>query len=348
MSAIRIGIVGAGANTRQRHIPLLRQIPGVTLRAVCNRRPESTRRVAQEFGIPLTFGRWEELVASDEMDAVVIGTWPYLHCPVTVAALEAGKHVLCEARMAMNAAEAHRMLEASRAHPDQVAQLVPAPYSLRVDPTVMDLIAEGYLGDLLVANVRGVGTAFIDRESPLHWRQDIHLSGLNTLAMGIWHEMLMRWVGNTSRVLAHARVFVPERVDPETGHVTRVLVPDHVDIIADLEAGAQASYQFSAVEGLGGQSGIGLFGSEGTLRFDADGDRLLGGRPGDDALAEIAIPPEKEGHWRVEESFIGAIRGEEPVRLATFEDGVRYMEFTEAVARSSRSGCAVGLPLSGS
>ena len=113
---------------------------------------------------------------------------------MTVAALEAGKHVLCEARMAMNAAEAHRMLEASRAHPDLVAQLVPAPMSLRVDPTVRRLLDEGYLGELLVANVRGVTGAFVDPEVPLHWRQDIRLSGLNALTMGIWHEILMRWV----------------------------------------------------------------------------------------------------------------------------------------------------------
>jgi len=344
---IRIGVVGAGANTRARHIPLLRAIPGVEIAAVCNRRPESTQRAAQEFDIPNTFARWEDLVRSPDVDAVVIGTWPYLHCPITVAALEAGKHVLCEARMATNAAEAHLMLDTAQRHPDQVAQVVPAPMSLRVDAMVHELIAAGYLGDLLAANVRGVGADFVDRGSPLHWRQDIRLSGLNTLSMGIWHETLMRWVGNASRVLARARVFVRERTDPESGQVRAVRVPDHVDIIADLENGAQAAYQFSAVEGLGGCTGIALFGSEGTLHYDGDADRLMGGRRGDTELAEIAIPPGKEGRWRVEEEFIGAIRGQELVRLTTFADGVRYMEFTEAVARSAESGCAVKLPLQG-
>jgi predicted dehydrogenase len=342
---IRIGIVGAGANTRARHIPGLQAIPGVTITAVCNRRPESTRRVAEEFGIPHTFEQWEELVQSPEVDAVVIGTWPYLHCPVTLAALAAGKHVLCEARMAMNAAEAHQMLAAARAHPELVTQVVPAPFSLRVDQTVQELIADGTLGDLLVVNVRGVGQTFLDRESPLHWRQDPRLSGLNVLTLGIWHEILMRWVGNATRVLARARIFVPERVDPESGLRETVQVPDHLDVIADLENGAQASYQISAVEGLAGPSGITLYGSEGTLVFDGDHDRLLLGRRGDRELREVTIPPEKEGRWRVEEEFIGAIRGEEPVRRTTFADGVRYMEFTEAVARAARGGCAVDLPL---
>lgn len=338
---IRIGVVGAGANTRSRHIPLLQKIAGVEIRAVANRRPESTQRVAEEFGIPLTFDHWEDLVVSPEIDAVVIGTWPYLHCPVTVAALECGKHVLCEARMAMNAAEARQMLETSRAHPELTAQVVPAPFTLRVDPLVREMIGDGYLGDILAANVRSAGTSFIDRDSPLHWRQDIRLSGLNVLALGIWHETLMRWAGNASQVLARARTFVSERVDPQSGQMVHVGIPDHLDVIADLECGAQASYHLSAVEGLSGHSGIGLFGTEGSLCFNADTGQLLGGRRGDKALAEIPVPPGKEGGWRVEEEFIGAIRGREPVRLTTFEDGVRYMEFTDAVARSARSGCLV-------
>src|SRR5438270_9176528 len=105
-----VGLVGAGANTRLRHIPGLRAQPGVEIVAVCNRRPESTAAAAREFGIPRTFENWQDLVADAGLDAVVIGTWPYLHCPITLAALTAGKHVLTEARMAMNAGEAHQML----------------------------------------------------------------------------------------------------------------------------------------------------------------------------------------------------------------------------------------------
>src|SRR5690242_15288425 len=97
---IRVGIVGAGANTRLRHIAGFRQIPGVELAGVVNSNPESTARVAAEFGIPKTYASWEQLVADPDIDAVQIGTWPNLHSAVTCAALKAGKHVLCEARMA--------------------------------------------------------------------------------------------------------------------------------------------------------------------------------------------------------------------------------------------------------
>jgi predicted dehydrogenase len=123
---IRIGIVGAGANTRLRHIPGFRAIDGVEIVGVVNRSAESTQRAAAELGIPRTYPDWESLVAASDIDAVMIGTWPNLHCEVTCAALAAGKHVLTEARMARSVAEAERMLAASRARPDLVAQIVPA------------------------------------------------------------------------------------------------------------------------------------------------------------------------------------------------------------------------------
>src|SRR5208283_704386 len=108
---IRVGLIGAGANTRSRHIPGLLAIEGVEIGAVCNRRPDSSRAVAREFSIPKVATHWEQIVADPDIDAIVIGTWPYLHCPITIAALQAGKHVLTEARLSMNAAEAHQMLK---------------------------------------------------------------------------------------------------------------------------------------------------------------------------------------------------------------------------------------------
>ena len=151
---LRVGLVGAGANTRSRHVPGLRAVPGVEIVAVCNRRPESTAAAARELGIPRTFERWEDLVADPGLDAVVVGTWPYLHCPVTLAALEAGKHVLTEARLSLDAAEAHRMLAASRRFPHLVTQVVPSPYGLVGHRVVLDLIDSGYLGELREAKRR--------------------------------------------------------------------------------------------------------------------------------------------------------------------------------------------------
>ena len=124
---LRIGIVGAGQITRTRHLPGFRRLPGVKVVAVCNRHRESAARVAREFDIPRIYANWEELIDDREIDAVVIGAWPYLHCPVTLAALDAGKHVLTQARMAMNAREAQRMLDKSRECPSSDGDDRPQP-----------------------------------------------------------------------------------------------------------------------------------------------------------------------------------------------------------------------------
>ena len=82
-----------------------------------------------------------------------------------------------------------------------------------------------------------------------------------------------------------------------------------------------------------------IFGSDGTLRIEPEARRLSGGRRGDRAVREIDIPAGRRIGWRVEEEFVNAIRGRERVSHTTFEDGVRYMEFTDAVHRSAaRSG----------
>ena len=336
---LRVGIVGAGANTRARHIPGLQAIEGVELVSVCNRSRASSERVAARYGIPKVYDNWQELVAAPDTDAIVIGTWPSLHCRVTLAALGTNKHVLCEARMAMNAHEARAMRDAARAKPQLVAQLVPSPYTLRVDATVQQLIADGFLGDILAVTVRD-GNTFHDRDAALHWRQDADQSGVNVLSLGIWYEALLRWVGEATRVIAMGKTFATMRKDA-SGRKRAVRVPEHVDVIADLACGAQAHLQFSGVTGLAGAPEALLFGTQGTLRFA--NDRLYGGRRGESELQEIPVPPEQAGGWRVEEEWVNAIRGKEAVTHTTFEDGVKYMEFTEAVARSMATGAAVPL-----
>ena len=341
-ATIRVGIVGAGGNTKARHIPGLQAIDNVIIVGVCNRSRASSEAVAAEFGIPRVFDDWRKLAEDPDIDAVVIGTWPYMHGPVSLAALEAGKHVLCEARMAMSAREAHDMLRAARSRPHLVAQVVPSPFSLKVDRTIQRLLTEGFIGNLLAIDVQDRG-GFLDLDGPISWRQDIQLSGMNVMMLGIWYEAVMRWVGEATRVMAMGKTFVKQRQHKEEKRQQAVLIPEHIDVIADMACGAQAHFCSTRVAGLAGPSGCHLYGSDGTLRFEEG--RLLGGRRDDAQLTEIAIPATEEGRWRVEEEFVNAIRGIEPVCLTTFEDGVRYMEFTEAVARSQQTGMAIPLPL---
>ena len=338
---IRVGIIGAGANTRSKHIPGLQAIAGVEIVSVCNRSPESSARAAKQFGIATTYDNWNELVDAPDTNAIVIGTWPYLHCQATLAALAAGKHVLCEARMAMNADEAWEMHAAAQANPHLVVQIVPSPMTLQVDATLKRLLAEGYLGDLLAIEVR-VGGDFLDADAPLHWRQDFDLSGFNIMSMGIWYEAVLRWVGEATRVQALGKIFATMRAD-ETGQQRAVRVPEHVDVVADMACGAQLHMQVSSVTGLAGAPEAFLFGSEGTLRYCEN--VLYGGKRGDTALEEIPIPDHEAGAWRVEEEFVNAIRGLEQISHTPPETGVKYMEFTEAVTRSMQTGQAIALPL---
>ena len=338
---IRVGIIGAGGNTRSRHIPGLQAIEGVEIVGVCNRSQESSQRVADEFGIPKTYGNWQDAIADPDTNAIVIGTWPYMHCRATVAALEADKHVMCEARMAMNAREAHIMRAVSRQKTHLIAQIVPSPMTLRVDNTIKRLIAEGYIGDVLAIEARA-GGAFLDSEAPLQWRQDFDLSGLNIMSMGIWYEALIRWVGEATRIMAMGKTFVKMRPDAD-GVMRSVRIPEHIDVVGDLACGAQLHIQVSNVAGLAGAPEVYVFGSNGTLRFS--GNRLYGGQKGDTELNEIDIPEAEAGAWRVEEEFVNAIRGEEVITHTDFETGVKYMEFTEAVTRSMQSGTAITLPL---
>jgi len=339
---IRIGIVGAGANTRDRHIPGFRAIPGVELVAVANRSRASGERAAAQFDIPRAYDTWQELVQADGIDAIMIGTWPYLHCPVTLAALAAGKHVLTEARMAMNLAEARLMLAAARANPRLITQIVPAPFTFGADATIQRLVLEGYVGELLAVDMRVSPPNFLNRDAPAHWRNDKALSGVNMMAMGIWYESLLRWTGGVTNVLARTRTYVPVRRDAETGAPRATTAPEHVEVIGDMAGGAVFHLQISAVTGLTSPPEFWLYGSEGTLRYEqTGGGRLSGGKRGAKALEPVEIPAEERGHWRVEEEFIRAIRGEEQVTRTSFADGVRYMAFTEAVAQSAATGQAV-------
>ena len=340
---VRLGLIGAGRNTRDRHIPGFVQVDGVELAAVANRSRESGQRVADSFNIPTVYDNWRDLLDDPTIDAVCIGTWPYMHRNLTLAALEKGKHVLTEARMAANAQEAREMLEASRNNPHLVTQIVPGPSTFKVDNLVQRLVAEGYLGELLAVEAQVLTPAFVDAGAPLHWRHNRTFSGYNIMNMGIWYECMIRWTGPAVRVMAMSKVNVPSRMD-EDGNLQAVTIPDHVDILMEFANGAQGHMRVSAVTGLAAGAEAWLYGSQGTLRIDP-ALNVSGGQRGDPALAEIPNPPEGQYAWRVEEEFISAIRGQEQITHTPFDVGLHYMEFTEAVTRSAQTGQAVALPL---
>ncbi len=344
---LRIGFVGAGGNTRSRHLPGFKAIPGVELVAVSNRTNASAEKVAAEFGIKRVVGTWREIVEAPDVDAICIGTWPDLHARVTIAALRAGKHVLTEARMARSLAEAEAMLAEAQARPDLVAQIVPAPMSLPFDATIAGMLQRGELGDLREVCITCTGAGFADAASPMTWRQDIALSGKNTLFMGIYYEMVLRWLRREPEsVIAQAAVFTSERRDAE-GTAQQVVIPESVTILGTYApstgsgqvAGTRLVAHFSGVEPGLPRNEIRLNGSKAGLRLDlAKNELWLAPVGGAEKLVEI--PAERRGAWRVEADFVDSIREKKPVRLTDFATGVRYMHFTEAAWQSWNSGGA--------
>ncbi len=328
--AVRIGIVGAGGNTRAKHLPGFLGIEGVRVDAVCNRSEESSRNVAGEWQIDRIHRSWQDLVADPELDAVMIGTWPYLHAPISIAALEAGKHVLTEARMAMNQAEAEEMLAASEARPNLVAQVVPSPFTLPWDQTLTRLIQEEFIGELLAVDVFANAGAFLNAERPMTWREDRDLSGLNTMVLGIYYEALARSCGHAASVQARGQIRVRERKNAE-GELQAMQIPDHLDVFGELENGASYHIRCSQVTGACPTPNDFLFyGSKGSLRLNLSSRELQYCAPGLDWI-ELQVPDHEQQQWRVEEEFIGAIRGEEDIRLTSFPEAFKYMRFTQQV-----------------
>ena len=348
---IRVGVIGAGGNTTKLHIPGLQAQEGVEIVTVVNRSDASSQRVADEFGIPSIAADWQEVVEDADIDAVCIGTWPYMHAPMTIAALANDKHVLCEARMALNAGQAHDMLDAARLAPRCVAQIVPAPHTLEFDATIMDMIGAGHIGDLITVDARiTVASGFPNPSSPITWRQDRDMSGINIMSMGIWYEAMMRWVGPMANVFAIGQAAVSHRTNDD-GQRQAMTIPDHVDIIGQMEQGGQIRFNVSTVLGHA-PAGVDvcIFGTDGTLRlYQAGSDpmALFAGKRGEDGLAQVSIDADKRGGWRVEEEFINAIRGVEEVTHTDLTTAVKYMEWTDAVTQSLRTGQSVALPLMG-
>lgn len=339
---LRIGFIGAGANTRKMHIPGFHKIENVELSVVANRSIESAQIVAKKDGIKRVAEDWREVVEDPSIDAVCIGTWPYLHAEASIAALEQGKHVLCEARMAMDLQEAEAMYAASKAHPELVAQLVPAPFSLDFDATIREMIRGGELGDLLEVRVVHTGGQSADPDAPMTWRQDKELSGQNILTMGIMHETIQRWVEDEPAwLLADGEVFQKARSYPDGREQKIIRIPDSLGIFGRFsKSGARLAYHFSAVESGKPRMEFRINGSKGALRFDAANTSLMFAQAGSAEEKKLTLSRDQSRGWQVEADFVRSIREGAPVELTSFEQGVRYMKFTELVGQSLEQNAA--------
>ena len=340
---VRIGIIGAGGFTRRRLLPAFLALDGVEVVAVANRTLASSERVAAEFGIPAPLGDWHALLARDDVDAVIVGTEPYFHHEAVMGALGAGKHVLCQTRMAASLAEArdmHRRAEETGLK----AMLVPSASYLSVRRYVKHLLEEDYVGRVRQTFAYYFVPSYIESGAPLHRRQDHRAFGvINPLHAGIYWDVLRPWLGDPRRLLAWGGIFTPTRAETRDGPPIDVEMPDAFTVIGEMEDGSVVTCIQSGVA-LFGSDRIEIFGEEGTVSVPLHGE-LLGARKGDEQLAPLPVPAEYENSWHVEEDFIRLVRGEIAEAEITFHDGVKNIELLEASHRSLVEECWVDLPL---
>src|SRR5215212_724302 len=117
--AVRVGVIGTGWAERIQ-IPMFR-LGGLTVQAICSGNPDNAKQAAQNLNIPEVYPDWQTMLAADSVNLVSIVTPPHLHREIAVAALQAGKHVICEKPTALNLAEAEAMLAGAQAAPGQLA-----------------------------------------------------------------------------------------------------------------------------------------------------------------------------------------------------------------------------------
>src|SRR5213076_838271 len=134
-----------------------------------------------------------------------------------------------------------------------------------------------------------------------HWRQRIEISGLHVLTLGIYVEVLQRWLGDINCVFARGKVIHPIREGYE------VIVPDLLTVLCSFDNGAEGVLEFSGINALAEGDRLEIYGSKGTLIYDFTSEVMQAGKVGDRALHVIDIPEELQGEWRVEEDFLAAV-----------------------------------------
>jgi len=152
---IRVGIIGSGGIAQARHIPGYQKLEKTEVVAVCDTSDMVAKQAAERFDIPFVFTNYCEMLEKVELDAVSVCTPNYLHRDPTIAALRAGKHVLCEKPLAINAREGKEMVEAAR----KAGKKLMVGYNWRFQPEAQILkrfTDDGKIGEIYYTRVQAL------------------------------------------------------------------------------------------------------------------------------------------------------------------------------------------------
>jgi predicted dehydrogenase len=353
---VRVGLIGTGF-ARRVQLPGLRLVPGVQVTAVASGRRSNAEAVAREFGIPHVFDDGADLARSSEVDLVIVASTPDSHARYAIAAVEAGKHVLCEKPTALNADEAARMLAAAERRPEQLAWI---DHELRYEPNrrrIRDLIAAGAIGEVrhielvLRPYLRGDGRPQAT-DAPWNWWYDAGRGGGILGAVGSHLIDLCRYwtASEVAHVAGGVATFVKQRRD-DAGAARAVTADDFASFVLRLAGGTVATVTLSTVAFHGPGHHAQITGAEGTVVLTGE-TKLELGRPGG-PLEDISMADDLSGQVPVNNmwarSFVRLMR--ELVRVldgggggrgggggaaaapapATFRDGLAVQRVLDAV-----------------
>jgi len=337
---IRLGFVGANVRSHwasQSHFPALKASPDVEMTAVCTTRAESAEAAKQAFNAKLAFTDFREMIASKEIDAVAVVVRVPVHYEPTKAAIEAGKHVYTEWLLGRTTAEAEELAALAREKGVQTA----VGLQSRVSSALLymkDLIAEGYVGEVLACHADCMRDGPLERPSSRSWQRDVDL-GANPLTIANGHviDALRFVVGDFARVSCMVTTQAKQWYETDTKKMVDVTSPDNILVSGKLERGAVASVHVAAVPWAGGGVRMVIYGREGTLVATGDVSSQRGkmlrvqGAQRSHELADLPIP---ERYTWVPPEFP---RGD------PFNVGQMYSLFAEAIrARVDRGATGLG------
>ncbi|HJZ46918.1 MAG TPA: Gfo/Idh/MocA family oxidoreductase [Roseiflexaceae bacterium] len=357
---VRIGVVGTSWWAELMYLPVLKRHPRAELVAVCGRRREHVDQIAQKYGIPHAFTNYREMIEQAGLHALVVSTPDDLHYPITLEALDAGLHVLCEKPLALDVAQASAMYE--KAEAARVTHMVLFTYRwLPPYRYVRQLVDKGYLGRPFHCSMRYV--CGFGRDPRDRWRLD-PLRARGVLGdIGSHMIDLARWyLGDVAGVGAHLTTY-GGRVD---SHGQRVdSTNDSVALMLLFQNGAQATIQLSSVVHVGDrgqEQHVILSGEAGTLEIHQTfgGAEIYGARsneqqftrllsldyrsttpgPADHEMTAMLAPFHNQSIGP--RLFIDAIVENRTVS-PSFHEGLKAQEVIDAAFESHRRGCWVML-----
>jgi len=343
---VQIGIIGTGFGLSAQ-LPGFRACKEAEVVAICGSNPERTNRLAQQHGIPHAYTDYRAMLELKSLDVVSIVTPVALHHPMTLAAFQAGKHVLCEKPMAMNMAEAKEMLAAAEA--SSLVHLI--DHELRFNPTrlrLKELLDAGYVGDIYHATVTTSSNFRADPDARTwDWWSDAKQGG-GSLGATASHQidLLRWWIGEISEVSAEITTFVKRRRLPNADTYADVTSDDYCSLLLHFEDGQRGAIVITSVARHPTGTRFEIHGANGSLILDAD-ERLWGRQAADTQLTELTVPdpnrdlPGIENNvWavsfvRLAQELVASIHeGRQPTHGATFRDGVKCQAVLDA-ARTS-------------